>query len=449
MKTFVLKFSAALAIVLVAGLSLAAQTGRLDSIARQASLVTEFDVAGLKVLVKRRESAPTVAGGLFIRGGARNLTDKNAGIENLTLSAATEAGTRFPKSVLRRELARTGSAITSSTNRDYSAISFISTRDNFNRIWELFTDVAINPTFLPDDVTRVRSQILTGLRESESTPDGALSALQDRIIYRGHPYANDVSGTVETIGALTPADLRAFHKEMLQTSRLLLVIVGNVDPEQLKTRIAATFGKLPRGNYSEASVPALDFTRGTLDIVQRQIPTNYVQGVFAAPSLSNPDYYAMRVATNILRERVFEEVRVRRNLSYAPSAELNAYAANTAFIYVSAVDANQAVRLMLREIRQLGEEGLSEEMLDGMTGQFLTTYYLGQETNAAQAGELARYELIGGGWRNSFEFLNRIREVSPADVRRVVNKYMKNIRFVVVGDPRAIDRNTFLTNAGR
>ena len=47
----------------------AAQTGKIDNVAQQASLVTEFEVNGMKVLVKRRASAPTFAAGLFVRGG--------------------------------------------------------------------------------------------------------------------------------------------------------------------------------------------------------------------------------------------------------------------------------------------------------------------------------------------------------------------------------------------
>ena len=76
----------------------------------------------------------------------------------------------------------------------------------------------------------------------------------------------------------------------------------------------------------------------------------------------------------------------------------------------------------------------------------MTTYFLGQETNAAQASELARYEMIGGGWRNAFENLNRLRVVKPADVQTVAQKYMKNLRFIVVGNPSAISRSIFLPN---
>src|SRR6266581_9609547 len=65
-------------------------------IARQAALVSEFEVNGLKVLVKRREGSLTVAAGLFIKGGSRNINADNAGIEALMLDAATEASAAFP-----------------------------------------------------------------------------------------------------------------------------------------------------------------------------------------------------------------------------------------------------------------------------------------------------------------------------------------------------------------
>ena len=444
MKFIHRKTSAVLPMLLILAFTVFGQSGKIDNISEQAALVTEFDVNGLKVLVKRRPSAPTVAAGLFIRGGARNISDKNAGIENLALTSAVEAGTKFPRAALRRELSRTGSTIAAAAARDFSAVSFASTRQNFDRTWDLFTDVAISPAFAAEDVERVRRQILTGLRESETSPDSALQALQDRVIYAGHPYANDVSGTIATIGSLTPADLRTYHKNMMQTSRLLLVVVGDVDPNELRSRITASFGKLPRGNYKEQPLPALDFSKATVDIVPRTIQTNYVQGIFAAPSLSSPDYFAMRVATTILQQKVYEEVRVKRQLSYAPSADLNNFGANTANIYVTAVEANTAVGVMLEQINELKSDSVNQDAIDGMAGQFLTNYYLGQETNAAQAAELARYELIGGGWRNAFEFLNKIREVKSADVKTVAAKYMKNIRFVVIGNPQSVDKNVFI-----
>src|SRR5437762_2809503 len=89
-----------------------------DVVAKQAALVTEFDVNGLKVLIKKREGSLTVAAGLFFRGGARNITAENAGIESLMLSAATEASVNYPRERLRTELSRMGTVLGSSINYD-------------------------------------------------------------------------------------------------------------------------------------------------------------------------------------------------------------------------------------------------------------------------------------------------------------------------------------------
>jgi len=420
------------------------QTNRFDEIALGVSQVTEFDVNGLKVVIKRRPNSPTVAGGLYIRGGARNITDKNAGIESLMLATAIEAGKTIPRATVRRELASRGSAIVSGASNDFSAVSFGTTKPDFARVFDIFSEVVLNPAFAEEDLKRNREVMLTGLRESGVVPEAALATLQDRVIYAGHPYANEVIGTPATIGAITVPDLIAYHKKMMETQRLLFVFVGDIDAEQLKAKIAATFGKLPRGTYKDQAYPALDFSKGSFDATQRAVPTNYLKGVFAAPSLDSPDYFAMRVAMSILQTLIYQEVRGRLQLSYAPDAEMDSFAANTANISVSTTDPNRATAAMLEQIKFLKERQLNQEVIEEIASFFLTRHYMGQETSAAQVGELAKYELIGGGWRRSFEFLNGVRAVTGGDIQRVSDKYMKNIRFAYVGNTSAIDRSIFV-----
>ena len=451
MQSVIIRFTRAdrfaivlLLLLLVQSTAFGQSTG--TSLSAQATLVTELDVNGLKVIVKRRPGSATVAAGLFIRGGAMNATVQNAGLEGFMLSTATEGSVKFPRETLRREIARTGGSIGSSSNYDFSVLALASTLEDFDRSWDVFTDVAMNPAFAANDVELTREKILTALRSSEDDPDGFLQVLINRTLNAKTSYENDPNGTVENISRFKALDLRDYHKKTMETSRLMLVIVGDLDAAVLKNKIAATLGKLPRGAYKEPVVKGFDFSKPTLDVTARDLPTNYIQGVFDAPSIKSPDFYAMRVATTLLRERVFEEVRTKRNLSYAPSADMGTLSINSANIYVTAVDANQAVSLMFKEINGLKTEPVTERDISGVAGQFLTTYFIGQETNAAQAAELARYELVGGGWRNAFEFIDRVKQVKPADVQRVSQKYMKNLRFVVLGKSSSIDRTTFLQN---
>jgi zinc protease len=416
-------------------------------VAKQASLVSEFEVNGLKVLMKRREGSLTVSAGLFVRGGAANINASNAGIESLMLSASTEATTGFPREKMRSELSRMGTVIGSSATNDYSVLSLACTRMHFDRSWQLFTDVILRPSFTKEDVSLVQDRAVVALSDDTDNPDVYLQKLQEKVAYAGHPYLNDTDGTPETIAKLTPEDLRRYHDKLMETSHLLLVIVGDLDPAEVKDLVASSIGKLPRGSYKSEPMPQLTFDKSTVEITPRALPTNYIQGFFAAPSLTSPDIYAMRVASSLLRDRVFEEVRIKRNLSYAPDAFLRNQAANVGGLYVTAVDANQSVKLMLTEISKLQQQPVRADEIQAVVAQYLTTYYMGQETNAAQAGELAQYELIGGGWRTSTDFLEKLTAVTPSDVQRVAQKYMRNIRFVVLGNPQSVDTGVFMGQA--
>ena len=250
MKRYIRSILSILLAVLVTTAVLQAQGGN-DYIARQMAYVSEFDVNGLKVIVRKRPTAKTVSGGLFIKGGARNISSANAGRESFALSVAVEASKNFPRDILRRKLAKTGSSLGAGSSNDYSVINFATTSQDFENTWNAFADVVLNPSFNSDDVERVRSLILTALKNREDDADNYLDALQERIIYASHPYANDVNGTVSTISALKATDLRTYHKEILKTSKLLLVIVGNVEPDVVKAAVSKSFGKLPAGKYKE------------------------------------------------------------------------------------------------------------------------------------------------------------------------------------------------------
>lgn len=429
----------AVAVVLLAPMLALAQTSVVDG-------VTEFEVNGLTVLVKSRASSQTVIAGMFLRGGVRNVTGANAGLEPLMLDVATEATAAFPRERMRRELARTGASISFAANRDYSALTLATPNRHFDTVWTMFGDVLLRPSFAADDFERIKSRRAEALKGASDTPDAAIGDLQAQAAFANHPYANDPNGTPASVSALTVDAVKRYHQQALVTSRLLLVVIGNISVDDVRRKVQASFGAMPRGSYLETPLPQLQFTAPSVAITERSLPTNYVSGMYPGPAPGSPDYYPMRVATTILRDRVFEEVRTKRNLSYAPDAFLNSHAANAGGLYFTAVDANQTVQVMLNEIARLQATEVPAGLIRATGQGLLTTSFLDQETNSAQAGWLAQHELIGGGWRQAGQMIERVRAVTPADIRRVANTYMKNLQFVVLGNPRSIDRQVFTRN---
>ncbi|MGH7538064.1 MAG: M16 family metallopeptidase [Gemmatimonadales bacterium] len=169
------------------------------------------------------------------------------------------------------------------------------------------------------------------------------------------------------------------------------------------------------------------------------------RGRYPAAGPASPDYAALRVATRVLSERLFEEVRTKRNLSYAVFAGLGSRAANRGLLYVTAVDPDTTLRVVRTEVRKLRQDLVPAPRLDQTINVFLTTHLMSQQTNMGQAAELGLWELSGGGWANAGAYLRRIRSVTPADVQRVVRTYLQRFTFVVIGDPSKLDR-TFVTS---
>src|SRR5882724_6619560 len=251
-------------------------TQSTKSVPDAGALVSEFDVNGMKLLIKRRPGSQTVATGLFIRGGALNINAQNAGIETLMLDMVSEASQNFTREKLRSELASMGSSITYGINSDYSALTLASTRGNFDRSWEMFADVAVRPSFAADDFARVKARTITERQGNDDVPDSLLQEVQARVAYVGHPYLNDTHGTAESIGRITLEDVKKYHQQIMQSSRLVMVIVGDLDPQQLEKKVSASFGKLPRGDYHQTPIPQFSFTSPSVDVTARQLPTNYV-----------------------------------------------------------------------------------------------------------------------------------------------------------------------------
>ncbi len=401
----------------------------------------KFDVDGITVILRRNTANEVVSANLYLLGGARQLTPATAGIEALLL-ASSERGTRkFPGAAVRQRTALLGSSIGLEATDDWSAIGLRAIRGTFDSTWAILADRIVAPTLLPADVELVRQQLLSGALERRTQPDDAATELADSLLFAGHPYAVPTSGTPASLKAITVAQLRQYHAQQFVKSRMLLVVVGNVERARLERLVRGSLATLPQGRYEWTPPPAIARAPRALAADNRQIPTNYLLGYAPGPAATSPDYTALRVATAVLSGRLFTEVRSRRNLSYAVESPFleNAYAVGG--LYVTTVDPNAVLRIMRDELTTLQTESVDPAGLRRLEQQFITEYYLKNETNADQADVLARAELFQGDYRAADRFMAELRRVTPDDVRRVAREYLKDFRFAYVGDVTKVDRS--------
>jgi zinc protease len=411
----------------------------------QTANVTKFDVAGIPVIHKPVTANEVVAVRVYLKGGAASLTPANAGIEAMMLDASTHGTQKYSKDAFAALSTETGTNIGFETTMDFSVLTMQAVRQNWNQAWDLFAEAAIRPTFPAAEVELVRGQMVDAARRRSDDPDTYLGYLADSLFYMGHAYSAIPRGTVASLTAIQRDALIAWHKNRLTKENLLIVVVGNVARADLTQKIQAAFGGLPATGGRATPVKAITNVTPEVVLVERKLPTNYITGFFAAPSLADPDYPAFRAAIDMLGDRLFEEVRTKRNMTYAVAAGLETRAANRGRLYVTATQPDTTVKVIFSTVKQLQQGPIPPADVAENLNASLTAYLMGQETNMGQAAALGLWEISGGGWENYARFIASYRRVTAADIQRVATKYLQHARFVVIGDPNKVTR-TLLTS---
>ena len=407
-------------------------------------VVQSFDVNGLKVIFKQNTANDILSVNMYFKGGVVNLNEDQAGLEALTLIVAQKATKNYPKDKLNATLERMNTQINSNASLDYSRLSMLCVKQNFDVSWNIFVDMLLNPSFAEEDLNLERDRLISSIKQVNDNPDAYLSKVVTNEFYVDHPYSVPVNGTEETLNSFTTQDLKDFMSGRLQTSQILLVVVGNTTMADLQQKVSAAFGNLPVGSYTKIAMQEVDHAEPSIKIIHRELPTNYIQGSYSAPERGTTDGYTMLIANSILRDRVWEEVRTKRSLSYAPSTRYVNNFSNYGAIYVTAVDPDTTIKVMINELERLKNEPISDKELSNKVRQFITFYYMGNETNQAQANALAFYELAGIGYDEVNEFLTNVNKVNSKDIQDVAQKYMKNLQFVLIGNPESLEIASFM-----
>lgn len=400
---------------------------------------TSYTIDGIQV-IHRSGAANLVVMNLYLLGGVRNATPETAGAEPFYLVASEQGTERYPKDALRRAMARTGSSVAIDAGEDWTLFGVRATTEALDSVWSIFTDRLLRPRLEAAEIDFVRNQALSGVRQVRENPDALLARAVDSLAFSGHPYALSPTGTEASLAAMNRESLLRWKQQWLVKSRMLLVVVGDLPRAKLERMVALTLGRLPAGSYAWAMPDTLPARPSSLTIIPRTLPTNYVSGTYRGPRANEKDAAALRVASAVLSGQLFSEIRSKNNLTYSASANFRDQALVSGAVYVTTTLPDSALKLMREQIQLLKSVTIPTHALAPLIQQFLTEYFLNNETSTAQADFLARAQLYQGDYRAAGRFMAELRAVTGDDVRRVSRLYLRNVQWVYVGDPARITR---------
>jgi zinc protease len=401
---------------------------------------------GVEAWLVQDHSNPIVSLAMAMRGGAG--VEARPGLAHMVSGLLDEGAGPYDSQTFQGKLEDLAIEMSFDAGKDNFRASLKTLTDNRDTAFDMLRLALTQPRFDKEPVERVRNQILTALARELQNPDAVAARTWYKLAFAGHPYGVPVRGEPDTVKAITVADLRAYAKTWLSREGMVISVVGDITPEQLKALLDKTFGALPARHPAIAVPETAPKAPGRVEVVARDNPQSVA--VFGAPGLkrNDPDWYAAYVMNYVLGGGGFsswltEEVREKRGLAYSVYSYLTPL--DHAGVITGGVATQNArtadsLRLIKEQFARMANQGPSEKELADAKTYLTGSFALQLDSTASIAGLLVAVQLDDLGIdyldkRNSY-----IEAVTMDHVKAVAARLLDpaKLMFVVVGKPEGI-----------
>ena len=302
-----------LVVVSVAAASIRAQYGIQRPGAEPAATMTPMIVKrqlrnGLRVWIAEQHELPVVQMSLLVRAGTDADPRGRYGVASLTSAILTEgAGSRTAVEIADALDALLAN-LSSSSAVDSTSLQLYVPVGRLAEALPLMADVAQRPTFPTQGLATLKRQRLDMLRNARDDPDAIAALAFARGSYGpSHRSSAGLIGTAESIQALTPEDLRAFHAAAYRPDNSTLILVGDVVPDQVLPLLDTHFGRWQPASVNRVaeSAPApRKVARQLMLIDMPGAPQSKILVGGVGGSNSYADFFPMQVLTTIVSDRL-------------------------------------------------------------------------------------------------------------------------------------------------
>ncbi len=402
---------------------------------------------GITAWLVQEPSIPMVAFQFSFRGGASQDAPEKLGATNLMVGLLEEGAADMNATQFAERSDELGARFRFNTGRDSVSITASMLTSNLDESVALLRLALVEPSFGEVAFDRVRGQVNSGLRSDETDPQSIGGKAFRAMAYPDHAYGRPTDGTLETVAALTPDDMRAAHRNALGRNNVKIGVVGDITPEALGLILDELLGDLPDDivdNVPDVQ-PVLDAGITAIDF---ETPQSVV--IFAQPGLKrdDPDYLAAYVLNHIIggrssTARLNVEVREKRGLTYGISSFLVPYQHSA--LYMGSFSSGnesvaEAVGIVQEEWAKVAAEGITAEELDVAKRYLTGAYPLRFDGNAEIAGILAGLQVAKLPLSYIAERNGLVEAVTLEEINRVAARLYQpeNLSFVVVGQPEGL-----------
>lgn len=434
-------FSALIGISLIGGSSTfaVAQAGTVklpDGITRITSVegITEYRMAnGLKILMFPDQTKQTITVNVTYLVGSKHENYGETGMAHLLEHLVFKGTPKHPN--IPAELTSHGTRPNGSTwfDRTNYFESFAASDENLNWALDLESDRMINSYIAKKDLDSEFSVVRNEMEMGENSPIGTLIGKTTAISYDWHNYGKSTIGARADVENVPIDRLQAFYRKYYQPDNAVLLIAGKFDEAKTLELVNKYFGPIPRPERTLPSIYTVEPTQdGEREVTVRRVgDTQWLSHSYHTPAASHADGAAIEIMASILADtpsgRLHKSLVESNKAASIFNFSFPTKEPGTLMFFAmlkKEMSMDDARKTMTETIESLANNPPTKEDTDRARTMLLKNIELSLNDSNNVGLEMSEW-IARGDWRLFFLYRDRLRKVTPEDVRRVAATYLK------------------------
>jgi zinc protease len=403
---------------------------------------------GISTLVVSKREQPVITIQLAFPAGSFYEPDGKAGLASMAASLLTKGTVLRTADQIAAEIEGAGGSISAGADDDFLTVTVSGLSDNVGQLFDILGDVVQHASFPATEVDLARTQALSGLQAALSDPATIAGRVFGQQIYGSHPY-----GRVETpasLRGLTREDVTSFYNSRIKPSGALLVVAGDITPEQVQALAARSLGGWSGAPAAALAAPAVPARSGTEIVLVHKpgaVQSNIIAGFpFITPR--DPSFYALTLMNRVLGggadSRLFMILREQKGWTYGAYSNFSRPRGIGAFragAQVRTEVTDSALGELMRQLDRMRTTAPADSEISAAKNYLVGRFPLTIETADEIAGRVAGARLLGLPADYVLRYRERLSAVTPLQIQTAARRYLTTDRMavIVVGDgPRIL-----------
>jgi zinc protease len=408
---------------------------------------------GLRVIVKEDHRAPVAVSQLWYKAGSMDEYNGTTGVAHVLEHMMFKGTEKVPEGQFSKRIAAAGGRENAFTNRDTTVYFQQLQKDRLPIALELEADRMANLQLKDDSFAKEIQVVMEERRlRTEDNPQSVVYEQLMSVAYQAHPYRRPIIGWMDDLENMSAQDARDWYGRWYAPNNAILVVAGDVNPQEIIALAKKEFGPLsgkPQSVRKPQDEPA---ARGEKRItVKAPAKQPYLLMAYHAPTLRDADKdtlpWAMQVLAGVLNgndsARLTKRLVKEQRIAVEVDAGYDGMSRGPGMFYLdgtpaegkSAASLEKALRVELRRIQQ---EGVSEEELNRVKAQVIAGDVYQRDSVFYQAMQLGELAILGLPLDLLEKRVDKLKSVTAEQVREAAKLLTDDNLAVAVLDPQPI-----------